>query len=285
MAVREIRNVTLVLENSYHSLVLQKERKLNYAYCILEPILLTRPQNYNTVEACCFYVGKFLKEHVVNKATGLMQGWYGDRINDNGDCQLYEVYKILRDDPGSRRAVITIHNSWNELRRPFSLDIPCTLEIQFMIRNNELQCFVNMRGNDAMLGTPQNVAMWTFFQRMLASWLGIKSGVYVHHVNSMHLYERDAEKAKKIIENPRLEDIEIDLSWPIEDPIESIKQCEIFAEYEKLYRNNNQIPFMETNKLHPKLKGWFEKIIAPKIDKKKQAAIKKMCNPYAVEEC
>lgn len=280
MKVREITNFTFTLEDVNYPLVLQAERKLNYAYAVLEPFLLTMPQTFAVVEACEFYVGKFLKKNVIDPKTGKMQGFYGDKINWNGRNQLLEVYEILKKDPGSRRAVVTIHDSKQELfSNTGSIDVPCTLELQFMIRDGALDCYVNMRGNDVMLGTPQNVAMWTFFQRMLAKWLDVATGKYVHHVNSLHLYERDVEKAIRIVNNQTelMEEYNFSFDWEISDPLTSLKMCEKFVENEKTYRASGKTEHVT----HSLLGRLAKAIIFPHIDKKRQAAIKRTGNPYA----
>lgn len=280
MDVLEITNFTFTLQDVARPLVLQEKRKLNYAYAVLEPFLLTMPQTYATVEACKFYAGKFLGENVIDPRTEKMHGFYGDRINWNGRNQLLEIFEILKEDPGSRRAVMTIHDSKQELFSDYeSLDTPCTLELQFMIRRGQLDCFVNMRGNDAMLGTPQNVPMWTFFQRMLAYWLQVPTGQYIHHVNSMHLYKRDVEKAEDIVRysGNLAEEYQIPLTWEISNPLTSLKMCEKFVENERSYRETGK-----TKHEMPSFLGiLFGTFIKPKIYSKKQQAMKRMGNPYA----
>lgn len=280
--VLEIQDVNITVQDVYEPFVQQAARKLNYAYCVLEPILLTMPQTPLTVEACCFYVGKFLRKNVVNKETGLMDGWYGDRLNYLGKNQLLQIYELLKDDPDTRRAVMTIHNSREELMRNDSLDKPCTLEVQFLMRSGHLDCIVNMRANDAMLGTPQNFVMWTFMQRMLARWLGVKAGRYCQRIASLHLYNRNLEKAGEIVKTADkhgvpVEVVRVNWEWPIEDPVESLRQCALFAEMESSYRHGNKIGESELN---GKLKSIFVNILKPYIDSKKSAAAERLGNPY-----
>jgi len=243
MDVIEIEDFSFVLEDPLSPFVLQKARGLNLPYAVLEPFLLARPQTYATKEACCFYVGKFLNEFVVNPETKLMDGFYGDRINRLGKNQLLDIYNLLKKDPNTRRAILTIHSSAEELQRPTSNDIPCTLDLQFIVRDRKLDLIVNMRGNDAMLGTPQNVPMWTFFQRMMAKWLELGIGRYHHRVGSMHIYHRDMQKTEQIIatrnvmgkyENFNEKSL---YEWAIGDPVASLIECEKFALVEMIYRN------------------------------------------------
>lgn len=273
----EKTNYSFVITDVSQPLAAQKKRRLNVAYAVLEPFLLTMPQTYSVVDACNFYVGKFLRANVVDPKTEKMFGWYGDRLNHNGRNQLLDAFEVLKTDPGSRRAVITIHNSQDELFRSASKDTPCTLEIQFLVRGDRLDCYVNMRGNDVMLGTPQNVAMWTFFQRMMAKWLGIQAGVYYHRVNSMHLYVRDIAKAKEVIQSAKelREDVlGLKHEWEMPDPVESLRMCELFAKEEMIYREMG----VRTKNLTGGLEELFTGVIAPAIDSKKHQ------NPYANAE-
>ena len=76
---------------------------------------------------------------------------YAERIWTNN--QFENVINILRKDKGTRQAVLSIWNS--------SLDInmeklgggnrvPCSLNYQFLIRNDRLHCIYSMRSNDAL---------------------------------------------------------------------------------------------------------------------------------------
>jgi len=241
MKIREILGFEFRIDDITQPLVTNKERKLNYAYTTLEPYLLLFKQNSVTVETCCYYVGKFLRANVVNKETGMMDGWYGDRLNTDGLPrqlhQLVEVYNILKKDPDSRRAVVSIYDGGIDLRRKNSLDIPCTLNLQFLIRSGKLNMITNMRSNDAVLGTPQNVVMFSFFQRMLSEWLGLEYGWYLHRVGSAHIYERDFEKADKIINCPEYES-QREFGGIGGSPDEAFENAERLIAHEKMIRQD-----------------------------------------------
>lgn len=107
--------------------------------------------------------------------------------------QLTAVTSLLIREPDTRRAVISL---WSMRDLPKSIigskDVPCTLTIQFLVREGALHCFVNMRSNDVWLGLPYDVFAWTFLQGMIAEALGIRTGHYYHSVASMHMYDRNA---------------------------------------------------------------------------------------------
>lgn len=118
-------------------------------------------------------------------------GAYGPRLAD----RLRSVVDLLRDDPSSRRAVATI---WEPRDLTHDGDRPCTLTLQFMIRDGKLDLHVNMRSQDVWLGLTYDAFMFSQIQDTLAGMLDVPIGQYVHHVASLHLYETDVDKTRKL---------------------------------------------------------------------------------------
>jgi thymidylate synthase len=57
-----------------------------------------------------------------------------------------------------------------------------------------------MRSNDAILGLPYDVFLFTMLQELLACELGITLGVYHHVAGSLHIYERNLELGQRIVD-------------------------------------------------------------------------------------
>jgi thymidylate synthase len=129
---------------------------------------------------------KFLKSSV-------FWGAYGPRVA--GD--IGNVVELLKADPDSRQAVLTIFDSDRDLGRTDQLDLPCTVAIQFLLRRGLLDMLVTMRSNDSWLGLPYDLGQFTMLQAAIAQALGASVGTYTHVAGSMHLYERDLAKAQK----------------------------------------------------------------------------------------
>lgn len=121
----------------------------------------------------------------------LTYGSYGIRTR----YQVEHVWRELDQHPESRRAILSI---WREQDLTHDGDRPCTLAIQFLLRNDALEAHVSMRSNDAWLGTPYDVFMFTQLQLSLANQLGVGVGKYVHHIGSLHIYERNFEAASQL---------------------------------------------------------------------------------------
>lgn len=115
-------------------------------------------------------------------------GAYGPKIMD----QLAYVVKVLEQDPDSRQAVINI---WRE-NPAKSKDIPCSLSVQFLIRNNVLHCQYTMRSSDAWLGWVYDVFNFSMLSGVVL--LGLENrypqldlGFLTLTAGSQHLYDSD----------------------------------------------------------------------------------------------
>lgn len=136
---------------------------------------------------------------------------YGNIVFERYDFnQIEKIIDLLTKDPGSRRALININ-----IPNPNVIetkDEPCTICLQFLIRNGKLNCTGMMRSNDIWFGLPYDIVFFTEVQKYIARRLGICSGTYTHFATSLHVYERDIEKLKKVIEKERYDEINVDFS-------------------------------------------------------------------------
>ena len=122
---------------------------------------------------------------------------YGDIIFCRyGYNQVEQVIKILTDDPDSRRAVINF-NAPNPCRST-TKDDPCTIALEFAIRDGALVCTCMMRSNDIYLGTPYDIAFFTTLQRYIADRLGVTYGTYTHFAVSLHVYDRNWDQVRSV---------------------------------------------------------------------------------------
>jgi len=127
--------------------------------------------------------------------TKFLDGAYGPAIGN----QLEEVYNRLKADTDTRQAIVIINQP--QLHHLPTKDYPCTLSFQFLIRNKKLDMIATMRSQDAWLGLVYDTGEFQWFQSILAGWLGVEVGRYIHIDGSLHLYEKDFVKAKEVIDN------------------------------------------------------------------------------------
>ncbi len=120
---------------------------------------------------------------------GVFHGAYGLRLAQ----QLPDLLYRLRRDETSRQGVVTL---WDPARdsQDGPRDLPCTVSLQFLVRQDQLHCVANMRSNDFWWGLAYDAFQFTQLQATLAQLLGIGVGKYHHFAGSFHLYERDWDK-------------------------------------------------------------------------------------------
>lgn len=191
MQTLEVAPLGFELTDPRQSLVLQKARRLNYAYAIVERLSLV--SGTADADMLCFYIDKLWD--YVNPETRCFDGAYGPRVRP----QLDYVYEELQRDPASRRAVISIYSEADQRE---SLDVPCTLALHFLIRHGKLDLMVNMRSSDLFLGLPYDVSQFAFLQQVIAGWLQIDAGRYIQWADSTHIYMEHLERAKQVLSDP-----------------------------------------------------------------------------------
>lgn len=109
---------------------------------------------------------------------------YGPRIFDQWD----DVVRELRVNRDSRRAIIYV-GQYDELIS----SRPCTVSIQFMIRNNVLSTFVTMRSWDIYKGLPYDVMMFSGIAAITAQLVNAKPGIVSVNAASAHVYHSDLD--------------------------------------------------------------------------------------------
>lgn len=125
---------------------------------------------------------------------GHFAGAYGPRIR----AQLPRVVERLKADPDTRQAVMTIWDPAQDLYYEGGVDYPCTVMLQFLIRDDKLLMHVTMRSNDVFWGLSYDAPTFAFLQLNVANTLGLEVGSYFHHAVSLHLYERDLPALEKL---------------------------------------------------------------------------------------
>lgn len=131
--------------------------------------------------------------------------------------QLQAVAWLLKKDPNIRQAVITMWNAGDLIHALLAdkKDLPCTMCLNFLVREGKLNLTATMRSNDIWLGFPYDIWCFTNIQILLADILGLEVGWYQHQANSLHVYERNLDKFKEVC----------NFSFPIETPEFDYKPC------------------------------------------------------------
>lgn len=125
-----------------------------------------------------------------------LSGAYGPKFAD----QVSHVVGALRADARSRQAVASL---WRERPGP-SRDVPCTLSLQWLLRDGVLDCVATMRSSDAWLGVVYDVHAFSMMSAVVA--LGLRGhheahlGELVLTCGSQHIYKIDWEAAARCAE-------------------------------------------------------------------------------------
>jgi len=107
-------------------------------------------------------------------------------------AQMEYVIDKLNSDRNTRQAVMTI---WR--RNPMeSKDIPCTVAIQFIIRDEVLNCIVTMRSSDVGMGLPYDMLTFACMTAEIASKLEDSTGLGLCYITagSRHIYQDQFDK-------------------------------------------------------------------------------------------
>jgi len=152
-------------------------------------------------EFICHYAPSY--ERFLNDGVAL--GAYGPHIRGplksvGGFDPLMRIASLLTAKPDTRQAVLPIYG-YHDLQAAGSLanDIPCTLGLQFLVRDSSLNVISTMRSNDLWQGLPYDIFAFATINVLLAHHLDLSPGWICHQAGSLHLYERHAEATHRAI--------------------------------------------------------------------------------------
>ncbi|MCL2522213.1 MAG: thymidylate synthase [Erysipelotrichales bacterium] len=140
------------------------------------------------------YVEKIKNNQEFAKIHGELGPVYGKQWrNFNGVDQLAELVNNLKNDPDSRRLLIS---SWNPPELKSMALPPCHMLMQFYVADGKLSCQLYQRSADIFLGVPFNIASYSLLTMMLAQVTGLKVGNFVHTLGDAHIYSNHLEQIK-----------------------------------------------------------------------------------------
>jgi thymidylate synthase len=119
-----------------------------------------------------------------------LSGAYGPSFQS----QLPYILDLFARDINTRQAVLTI---WKRSPKP-SKDIPCTVALQWLIRNNKLHCIVTMRSSDVGMGLPYDMFSFACMSAEIASKLGVELGICYITAGSRHIYDNQIATLKDL---------------------------------------------------------------------------------------
>lgn len=155
----------------------------------------------------------------------VLNGAYGYRLQG----QLERAIFLMLSDKYTRQAVCTIFHPKDGLPNGKSKDIPCNINLQFIIRDgrdgsDRLHLRVVSRSSDFVTGFSIDLPHWQMLQQIICNTLRIKytkliPGDIVYHIGSLHVYDID-----KYILNHWKTDVEYSHDFHMRDTYESLQK-------------------------------------------------------------
>jgi len=155
-----------------------------------------------------------------NGELGPIYGAQWRNWNNDGIDQLNDVIYSLKENPSSRRMIVT---AWNpniipNIKKTFSENVkegkaalpPCHAFFQFYVADNKLSCQMYQRSADVFLGVPFNIASYSLLTFMMAQVCELEVGEFIHTLGDAHIYlnhieQVDLQLTREPLELPKLE--------------------------------------------------------------------------------
>ncbi|WP_342260589.1 thymidylate synthase [Spiroplasma endosymbiont of Notiophilus biguttatus] len=133
------------------------------------------------------FVEKVKTDHQFALEFGDLGPVYGRQWrNFNGVDQLQELIENLKNNPFSRRHILS---AWNPAEIKNMALPPCHTLIQFYVSDDKkLSCQLYQRSADIFLGVPFNIASYALLTIMLAQICGYQLGEFIHTLGDAHIY-------------------------------------------------------------------------------------------------
>ena len=120
--------------------------------------------------------------------------WRAWATADGGSVdQLSEAIALLRQEPDSRRIVVS---AWNVGELPQMRLLPCHVLFQFYVASGQLSCQVYQRSADLFLGTPFNIASYALLTHIAAQQADLEVAELIWTGGDCHLYSNHLEQAR-----------------------------------------------------------------------------------------
>jgi len=193
-ATKEILGIHIILNNP-NCRISRTESRGKIFTCLGE--LMWYLSGSDDVDFISYYIAKYRESAEIN---GKINGAYGPRLFGikDGVNQIENVIHLLQQRNTSRRAAIQLFDA-NDIAHSFK-DVPCTVGLQFAIRNDSLDMFTFMRSNDARAGLVHDIFAFTMLQEMVARTLKLNLGIYRHYAASLHIYTDDIPSIEAALE-------------------------------------------------------------------------------------
>lgn len=183
--------------------------------CLYDNEVRGSQQKYIAAEFLWYYAGRndvaFISKwakfwETIQNPDGTANSAYGNLIfnekNQYGITQYQWAIQSLMNDSNTRQAILHFNKPAHQYLT--NKDFVCTMYANLHIRQNKLYMSVYMRSNDAIWGTPTDVAFFCSLQMQIHAHLkeiypDLELGTYTHVANSYHVYDRHYDLAQRML--------------------------------------------------------------------------------------
>lgn len=201
-SLREVNNYTLQLNQPHNCFATCRKLSMKYLNGELDFYLSGSPFLKDILKHSKFWNNVSDDGRSINSNYGKLL--LHDR-NSHNFTQFEYALRCLLNNPQSKKAVMTVYRDQHAY---VTNDNPCTMYLQFFIRNGSLNMFAKMRSNDIWFGIPYDVPFFVFIQYLMLTYLRkekypeLRIGVYNHQAGSLHAYERNIDALTAITHKP-----------------------------------------------------------------------------------
>jgi len=190
------------LRSIIHELLWFISGDTNIKYLVDNNVNIWNEWPYEIFKKSSDYSGETLKEFVEKIKTDLdfankhgdLGPVYGKQWrNFNGFDQLEKLINQIKENPNSRRHIIT---AWNPAEVDDMALPPCHAFMQFYVNDGELSLQLYQRSADIFLGVPFNIASYALLLMMVAQVTNLKPKDFVHTMGDAHIYSNHIEQIK-----------------------------------------------------------------------------------------
>ena len=149
----------------------------------------------------------------IGKAYGYQLGvkhQYPEGEFDQVDRVLYD----LKHNPASRRILTSIFNHADLHEMALA---PCAYSMTFNVTGDTLNAILNQRSQDMLTANNWNVCQYAALVHMFAQVSGLQVGELVHVIADCHIYDRQVELVKKMLDNPTFDAPKFEIDKSVTD--------------------------------------------------------------------
>lgn len=199
--VYELKDISFEIKNPLECLYSNNRRSSQFKYIAAE--LLWYFNGDNNID----FIKKYAKfwERISDENKNVNSAYGNLILTKKNQYNLSQLEWVLESllDKDTRQAVMHFNTPDHQYKG--NKDFVCTIYANFLIRENKLHMTVHMRSNDVILGLPTDIAFFTVLQQQILFLLKdkypeLELGTYKHIVNSLHLYERNLELVKEMLQ-------------------------------------------------------------------------------------